>query len=118
MMRACWGRLVLVGSRAGVAGLPGQAGYAASKAALQAWAASTAGEVGRHGVTVNVVAPGAVAEPTPTYAPDEEARVLQLIGARRLATPDEVSAVVTFLASAAASYFNGVTLPVDGAARF
>ena len=119
MMRARYGRIVLFGSRAGVSGLPGHAAYAATKGALQPWAASVAGELGTHGITVNVVAPGAIrAEQTDFHSEQEQELVLKFIGAGRFGEPEEVAAVVGFLASPAASYVNGSTVTVDGGARF
>ncbi|QUX26939.1 SDR family oxidoreductase [Nocardiopsis akebiae] len=118
MMRARRGRIVLFGSWAGQRGLPGQSAYAASKGALEPWAASVAGEVGRQGVTVNVVAPGVVDDGSPRHGAEEAARVRELIGARRPAELEEVTAAVSFLLSEGASYVNGTTLRVDGGARF
>lgn len=119
MMRKRWGRFVVIGSRAGSVGLPGQAIYAASKAGVEGWALSVAGEVGRHGITVNVVAPGAIRTEGPTmYGAADEGAILDRIGAGRLAEPDEIAAAVHFLASPEAAYVNGAILPVDGGARF
>lgn len=119
LVRRGWGRVVLLGSRAGALGMPGQAGYAASQAALSAWAASAAFEVGRRGVTVNVVAPGAVHDASDaTYSQAEAARVAELIGCGRLASAAEIAAVIGFLCSADASYVNGATISVDGGARY
>jgi 3-oxoacyl-[acyl-carrier protein] reductase len=119
LVRRGWGRVILVGSRAGTVGMPGQAAYAATKAALSAWASSAAFEVGRRGVTVNVVAPGAIEDASDTtYSQAEAARVQDLIGCGRLGSAAEVGAVVAFLASPAASYVNGATIAVDGGARF
>ncbi|MFF1509640.1 SDR family NAD(P)-dependent oxidoreductase [Streptomyces sp. NPDC058326] len=118
MMRARYGRIVLFGSRAGTSGLPGHSAYAATKGALQPWAASLAGEVGKHGITVNVVAPGAIRAEVMDFSPEERDLVLQFIGAGRLGEPEEVAAAVSFLLSPAASYVNGNTLVVDGGARF
>ncbi|BAR98603.1 3-oxoacyl-[acyl-carrier protein] reductase [Blastochloris viridis] len=117
MIKARHGRIVVIGSRAGQAGLPGQAAYAASKAALAAWAASLAGEVGGFGITVNVVSPGAM-EDRDSYSAEEQHRVVERIGCARLGTPRDVAAAVAFLASAEAAYINGTTLAVDGGARF
>lgn len=119
MLRARWGRVVLLGSRAGSVGLPGQAAYAATKAALHAYAASLAGEVGRSGVTVNAVAPGAVHERQgSTYSAAEAAAAESAVAAGRLAQPEEVATVVAFLCSAASAYVTGAVVPVDGGARF
>lgn len=119
MMREKWGRVILIGSRAGACGLPGQAVYASTKAALEGWVKSVAGEVGASGVTVNLVAPGAVlSELEGVYSAEEEANVKSKIGLARLAEPREIAAVVGFLASPAASYISGAIVPVDGAARF
>jgi len=119
MMRTRWGRVITVGSRAGGFGMPGQAVYAGTKAALEGWTRSVASEVGAYGITVNVLAPGAIKSPDDAvYSADEEAEIISKIGLKRLADPQDIAAAVGFLASPDASYVSGTTLVVDGAARF
>lgn len=89
----------------------GEAAYSAAKAGMIGLTHALALEVGRSGVTVNAVAPGWIA--TGASTPEE------LVAARntplgRAGTPEEVAAVVSFLASDAASYVNGAVLVVDG----
>ncbi len=119
MIKGRFGRIVLFGSTAGVNGLPGHGGYAATKGALQSWAASAAGEVGGRDITINVIAPGAIRADAMDFHTDAERElVLKFIGAGRFGEPEEIAAVVAFLCSPAASYVNGATVRVDGGARF
>jgi 3-oxoacyl-[acyl-carrier protein] reductase len=122
MLRKRNGRIILIGSRAGSAGMPGQAEYAATKGALSAWAASAAWEFGPFGITVNVVAPGAI-EPdarseAAVYSDEENELVASRTAVRRLGTAREVAAVVAFLAGPAAGFVTGQTIAVDGGARW
>ncbi len=115
MVRAHAGRIVLVSSAAGFAGGPGQANYAASKSGLLGLARSLARELGSRGVTVNLVAPGPVAtEMLDDVAHNRMAELTAMVPLGRVATPEEVAAAVTFLASSEASYITGTVLPVDG----
>ena len=115
MIRKRYGRIVLIGSVVGLYGSPGQANYAATKAALVGLARSVTREVGARGITVNVVAPGFVdTDMTAALPQDRRAAYRDLVPAKRFGAPDEVAAAVRFLASDDAGYISGAVLPVDG----
>ena len=115
MMRARWGRIVVISSVGAYLGAPGQTNYAASKAGLIGLTRSIAREYGNRGITANVVAPGPIATDMLAALP---ADVLTAMAAQvpvaRIGEPDEVAAAVTFLASDEAAYITGAVLPVDG----
>jgi 3-oxoacyl-[acyl-carrier protein] reductase len=111
MLRARAGRIVNISSVAGLRANPGQANYAAAKAGLMALTKTVAVEVARRGITVNAVAPGLIETDMTTDIPKE---LLAAVPARRIGTPEEVAACVSFLASAQASYVTGAVLTVDG----
>ena len=115
MVKARRGRIILLSSVVGMLGSAGQANYAASKAGLVGFARSLARELGSRGITVNVVAPGPVE--TDMTAALGEARLAELTAAvplSRMATPDEIAGVVSFLAGPDAAYITGAIIPVDG----
>jgi 3-oxoacyl-[acyl-carrier protein] reductase len=115
MLRARGGRMVFISSVVALSGAPGQVNYAASKAGLIGIARSIARELGSRSITANVVAPGYIdTEMTAEVSPARREEILSSIPLRRQASPEEVAAVVTFLASEAAGYVTGVVLPVDG----
>ena len=115
MMKARNGRIVFMSSVVSYFGSPGQANYAASKAGLIGLARSITRELGSRGVTANVVAPGPVAtDMLEALGEEGAARLTDLVPLKRAASPEEVAAAVTFLASPEASYISGVVLPVDG----
>jgi 3-oxoacyl-[acyl-carrier protein] reductase len=112
MLRARFGRIVNVASIVGLHANAGQANYAASKAGVIGFTKTVAVEVARRGVTVNAVAPGLIETAlTEEIAGGELERA---IPARRVGSPEEVAACISFLASEEASYVTGTTLTVDG----
>ncbi len=115
MIKRRWGRIINIASVVGITGNKGQANYAASKAGLIGLTKSVARELASRNVLVNAVAPGFI-ETDMTAAMSEEARagLAGQIPLERLGTPSDIAGVVTFLASAQASYITGQVLVVDG----
>jgi NAD(P)-dependent dehydrogenase (short-subunit alcohol dehydrogenase family) len=115
MLRARRGRMVFISSVVALSGAAGQVNYAASKAGLIGLARSIARELGSRSITANVVAPGYIdTEMTAEVSQARWEEILSSIPLRRQASPEEVAAVVTFLASEVAGYITGAVLPVDG----
>ena len=115
MLRARWGRIMNISSAVALRGNPGQAAYTASKAALVGMTKSVAREVGSRGITVNTVCPGVVDTEMVSELHDAQMDVmLEATPVGRMATPEEIANVVSFLMSDEASYVNGAVVPIDG----
>jgi len=115
MVRRRHGRVICITSVVGVAGNPGQANYAAAKAAMIGMAKSIAAEVATRGITVNCIAPGMIATAMTERLNDEQrARMAALIPMGRLGAAPDVAAAAVYLASAEAAYLTGQTLHVNG----
>ena len=121
MKDAGWGRIVNISSGAGLRpSLTGIQAYASAKAGLIGFTRQLGHELGRHGITVNCVAPGFVrCNPTTekqwqSYGEEGRRRLVESIATRRLGEPEDIAAAVLFFASDHASWITGQTLSVDG----
>ena len=112
MPRRRGGRIINMTSLSGLKGLPGQTNYSAAKAALIGATKALAQEVAARGVTVNAVAPGFIA--TDMTSDLNEAELTKMIPAGRFGKPEEVAALVAFLASDDAAYITGQAISFNG----
>jgi acetoacetyl-CoA reductase len=110
-----FGRVIVISSGAARGGLPGQVAYAASKAGLLGMVKTIAAENAGRGITVNAILPGMVGTEKVRAMPAE---VLEAVNEQlpvgRMATPEEVAALVSFLASEDAGYVTGQEIGIDG----
>ena len=107
-----FGRIINMASVSGLKGLPGQTNYSAAKGGIIAATKALAQEVARRGITVNAVAPGFIK--TDMTEGLDEAALKKTIPANRFGTPDEVAALVAFLASTEAGYITGNVVSING----
>jgi len=115
MLRAKFGRVVLISSVVGLYGSPGQINYAASKSGLVGIARSLTRELGGRGITANVVAPGFIeTEMTAVLREETQQQYLASIPAGRFGRVDEVAKTVRWLVSDDSGYISGAVIPVDG----
>ena len=115
MMKAQRGRIISITSVVGATGNPGQANYAAAKAGIIGFTKSLAREIGSRNITVNAVAPGAIATDMTRDLPEAQRQaLLASIPLQRLGEPQDIANAVAFLASPEAAYITGETLHVNG----
>ena len=115
MSKKRWGRIISVSSVVASMGNAGQTNYAASKAGMEGFSRALASEIGSRNVTVNCVAPGFIDTDMTKDLSEEHRDTLQSkIPLKRLGQPEEIAAVVGFLASDAAAYVTGETIQVNG----
>lgn len=115
MLRARFGRVILISSVVGLLGSAGQVNYASSKAGLVGFARSLTRELGGRGITANVVAPGFIESDMTAALPDDQQKdYLGRIPVGRFGSGDDVAKAVVWLASDDASYISGAIIPVDG----
>ena len=115
MIRAKFGRIINITSVSGIIGNAGQVNYSASKAGLIGMTKSIARELAGKQITANCVAPGfTTTDMTEVLPPQIKEKVLDLIPLRRFGTPEDIAAMVAFLAGPHAGYITGQVFVVDG----
>ncbi len=112
MLRHKYGRIINMASLSGLKGLPGQCNYSAAKGGLIAATKALAQEIGRKNITVNAVAPGFVK--TDMVEGLDEAELKKTIPMNRFGEPEEIAALVGFLASKEAGYITGECISING----
>jgi acetoacetyl-CoA reductase len=115
MVERNWGRIINISSVNAIKGQFGQTNYSAAKAGMAGFSKALAQEVVRKGVTVNTVSPGYVeTDMVRAIRPEIREQIVASIPMGRLAQPEEIAAVVAFLASDEAGYITGANISVNG----
>jgi NAD(P)-dependent dehydrogenase (short-subunit alcohol dehydrogenase family) len=120
MQDAGWGRIVNIASRSGLVGVARAAHYAAAKAGIVGLTRGLAKELGPAGILVNAVAPTqilTVKDGVPSIPDDRAAEMAKGIPLRRIATPEDLAALVVWLGSGANSYVSGEVVSLTGGAQ-
>ncbi|MFP5393652.1 MAG: acetoacetyl-CoA reductase [Gammaproteobacteria bacterium] len=116
MMAQKWGRIINISSVNGQKGAIGQANYAAAKAGMHGFTKALALEVARHGITVNTVSPGYLRTRMVEAVPQDvmQNKILPQIPVGRLGEPDEIAALIAYLASDEAGFVTGSNVAING----
>lgn len=115
LLKARFGRVILISSVVGLYGSPGQINYSSSKAALVGFARSLTRELGSRGITANVIAPGFIETDMTAELPEaQQQQYLSSIPAGRFGQVAEIAATASWLAGDEAGYISGAVIPVDG----
>jgi acetoacetyl-CoA reductase len=116
MLEQRWGRIVNISSVNAQQGAFGQANYAAAKAGMHGFTKALALETARHGITVNTVSPGYLRTKMVMQVPDDilQSKILPQIPVGRLGEPEEVAALVAYLASPEAAFVTGANIAING----
>ena len=115
MMERGWGRIINISSINGIKGQFGQTNYSAAKAGVHGFTKALAQEVARKGVTVNTVSPGYLAtEMVMAVREGVRQKIIDAIPVGRLGQPDEIAALVAFIASDAAAFMTGSNVAMNG----
>jgi len=115
MMKAKWGRIISISSIVGATGNAGQTNYAAAKAGILGFTKALALETARKGITVNAICPGYIeTDMTSAIKPEVLDAIVQQIPTGRMGRPEEIAALVGFLASEKAAFITGATLDANG----
>lgn len=115
MLECNWGRVINISSINGQKGQFGQTNYSAAKAGMHGFSMALAQEVARKGITVNTISPGYIATDMVMAIPEEvRAKIVAQIPVGRLGKPEEIAALVTFLASDIAGFITGANVAMNG----